>query len=196
MEFIEEVLTKSEKEHKVLLLATILAIICFYLAIPLTVFVFIKSKILPFIFMLAGILIPVVGFLLGMKIGNKIFSLKRIDFTKSKLYKKLEKEGIVEQFITDINKEYNKKTTIKYCDEFSNVGLLVTETWFVFIDAKEPKYVKTKEVVKITDEIYNSKIFMYVELKNNKSLRINKLSCNDIKKEIMAKYPNIKTYTD
>lgn len=196
MEFIEEVLTKSEKEHKVLLLATILAIICFYLAIPLTVFVFIKSKILPFIFMLAGILIPVVGFLLGMKIGNKIFSLKRIDFTKSKLYKKLEKEGIVEQFITDINKEYNKKTTIKYCDEFSNVGLLVTETWFVFIDAKEPKYVKTKEVVKITDEIYNSKIFMYVELKNNKSLRINKLSCNDIKKEIMVKYPNIKTDID
>ena len=196
MEFIEEVLTKSEKEHKVLLLATILAIICFYLAIPIAVFVFIKSKILPFIFMLAGILIPVVGFLLGMKIGNKIFSLKRIDFTKSKLYKKLEKEGIVEQFITDINKEYNKKTTIKYCDKFSNVGLLVTETWFVFIDAKEPKYVKTKEVVKIADEIYNSKIFMYVELKNNKSLRINKLSCNDIKKEIMAKYPNIKTDTD
>lgn len=196
MEFIEEVLTKSEKEHKVLLLATILAIICFYLAIPLAVFVFIKSKILPFIFMLAGILIPVAGFLLGMKIGNKIFSLKRIDFTKSKLYKKLEKEGIVEQFITDINKEYNKKTTIKYCDKFSNVGLLVTETWFVFIDAKEPKYVKTKEVVKITDEIYNSKIFMYVELKNNKSLRINKLSCNDIKKEIMAKYPNIKTEID
>lgn len=196
MEFIEEVLTKSEKEHKVLLLATILAIICFYLAIPLTVFVFIKSKILPFIFMLVGILIPVVGFLLGMKIGNKIFSLKRIDFTKSKLYKKLEKEGIIEQFITDINKEYNKKTTIKYCDKFSNVGLLVTETWFVFIDAKEPKYVKTKEVVKITDEIYNSKIFMYVELKNNKSLRINKLSCNDIKKEIMAKYPNIKTDID
>lgn len=196
MEFIEEVLTKSEKEHKVLLLATILAIICFYLVIPLAVFVFIKSKILPFIFMLAGILIPVVGFLLGMKIGNKIFSLKRIDFTKSKLYKKLEKEGIVEQFITDINKEYNKKTTIKYCDEFSNVGLLVTETWFVFIDAKEPKYVKTKEVVKITDEIYNSKIFMYVELKNNKSLRINQLSCNDIKKEIMAKYPNIKTDID
>lgn len=196
MDFIEEVLTKSEKEHKVLLLATILAIICFYLVIPLAVFVFIKSKILPFIFMLAGILIPIVGFLLGMKIGNKIFSLKRIDFTKSKLYKKLEKEGIVEQFITDINKEYNKKTTIKYCDEFSNVGLLVTETWFVFIDAKEPKYVKTKEVVKITDAIYNSKIFMYVELKNNKSLRINKLSCNDIKKEIMAKYPNIKTDTD
>ena len=196
MEFIEEVLTKSEKEHKVLLLATILAIICFYLAIPLTVFVFIKSKILPFIFMLAGILIPVVGFLLGMKIGNKIFSLKRIDFTKSKLYKKLEKEGIVEQFITDINKEYNKKTTIKYCDKFSNVGLLVTETWFVFIDAKEPKYVKTKEVVKITDEIYNSKIFMYVELKNNKTLRINQLSCNDIKKEIMVKYPNIKTDID
>ena len=196
MDFIEEVLTKSEKEHKVLLLATILAIICFYLAIPIAVFVFIKSKILPFIFMLAGILIPVVGFLLGMKIGNKIFSLKRIDFTKSKLYKKLEKEGIVEQFITDINKEYNKKTTIKYCDKFSNVGLLVTETWFVFIDAKEPKYVKTKEVVKITDAIYNSKIFMYVELKNNKSLRINKLSCNDIKKEIMAKYPNIKTDID
>lgn len=196
MEFIEEVLTKSKKEHKVLLLATILAIICFYLAIPLAVFVFIKSKILPFIFMLAGILIPVAGFLLGMKIGNKIFSLKRIDFTKSKLYKKLEKEGIVEQFIIDINKEYNKKTTIKYCDEFSNVGLLVTETWFVFIDAKEPKYVKTNEIVKIADEIYNSKIFMYVELKNNKSLRINQLSCNDIKKEIMAKYPNIKTDID
>ena len=196
MEFIEEVLTKSEKEHKVLLLATILAIICFYLAIPIAVFVFIKSKILPFIFMLAGILIPVVGFLLGMKIGNKIFSLKRIDFTKSKLYKKLEKEGIVEQFITDINKEYNKKTTIKYCDKFSNVGLLVTETWFVFIDAKEPKYVKTNEIIKISDKIYNSKIFMYVELKNNKSLRINQLSCNDIKKEIMAKYPNIKTDID
>ena len=196
MEFIEEVLTKSEKEHKVLLLATILAIICFYLAIPIAVFVFIKSKILPFIFMLAGILIPVASFLLGMKIGNKIFSLKRIDFTKSKLYKKLEKEGIVEQFITDINKEYNKKTTIKYCDKFSNVGLLVTETWFVFIDAKEPKYVKTNEIIKISDKIYNSKIFMYVELKNNKSLRINKLSCSDIKKEIMAKYPNIKTDID
>ena len=191
MEFIEEVLTKSEKEHKVLLLATILAIICFYLVIPLAVFVFIKSKILPFIFMLAGILIPIVGFLLGMKIGNKIFSLKRIDFTKSKLYKKLEKEGIVEQFIIDINKEYNKKTTIKYCDKFSNVGLLVTETWFVFIDAKEPKYVKTNEIVKIADEISSNRTFMMVELTSKKSLTIRQLDCKEIIDEITAKYPNI-----
>lgn len=191
MEFIEEVLTKSEKDHKVFLLATILAIICFYLVIPIAVFVFIKSKILPFIFMLVGILIPIVGFLLGVKIGNKIFNLKRIDFTKSKLYKKLEKEGIVEQFKTDINKEYNKKTTIKYCDEFSNVGLLVTETWFVFIDAKEPKYAKTEEVLKITDAISSNRTFMRVELTNNKLLTIRQLDCKEIADEIAAKYPNI-----
>ena len=191
MEFIEEVLSNNEKEHKTGLLATIMAIISFYLVIPIVMFGFIKVKFITLIFLVASILVPVIGFLLGMKIGNKIFVLKRIEFSKTKLYKKLEKDGIVEQFRNDINKEYNKKTTIKYFDKYSNVGLLVTETWFVFIDTKEPKYVKTNEIVKITDKIASNRTFMHVELANGGALTIRPLFSQEISEEISAKYPNI-----
>ena len=191
MEFIEEVLSNNEKEHKTGLLATIMAIISFYLVIPIVMFGFIKVKFITLIFLVASILVPVIGFLLGMKIGNKIFVLKRIEFSKTKLYKKLEKDGIVEQFRNDINKEYNKKTTIKYFDKYSNVGLLVTETWFVFIDAKEPKYVKTNEIVKITDKIVSNRTFMHVELANGRALTIRPLFSQEISEEISTKYPNI-----
>ena len=191
MEFIEEVLSNNEKEHKTGLLATIMAIISFYLVIPIVMFGFIKVKFITLIFLVASILVPVIGFLLGMKIGNKIFVLKRIEFSKTKLYKKLEKDGIVEQFRNDINKEYNQKTTIKYFDKYSNVGLLVTETWFVFIDTKEPKYVKTNEIVKITDKIASNRTFMHVELANGGALTIRPLFSKEISEEISAKYPNI-----
>ena len=46
-------------------------------------------------------------------------------------------------FIDTINKEINNENTIKYYDENGH-GLLITETWFVFIDSLYPKFVKIK----------------------------------------------------
>ena len=96
-----------------------------------------------------------------------------------------------QQFIDTINKEINNESTIKYYDENGH-GLLITETWFVFIDSLYPKFVRTSEILKISDEISNkSKQFMCLELKNNKYIRIDHLSCDEIEREIKIKYPNI-----
>ncbi len=192
MEYIEEILAKCKKNNKSDVIAVILAGIFFFSTIPVIIIFFNGSKLLGLILFLGAFLMPTIGYILGMKLGNILFKPKKVKFNKTKLYKKLEKKGCLYEFINTINKEIDEENTIKYYDEIVGVGLLITETWFVFIDTMYPKFVKTSEIVKISDEIdHKSKSFMYLELKNSKFIRIDHLMCNDIENEIKTKYPDI-----
>ena len=192
MEYIEEVLSNCKKDDKSTVLGTILAGVFFY-GTGLSVIIFFNgTKFVVFMFFLGTFLMPPIGFLLGMRLGEILFNLKKVKFNKTKLYKKLEKKGYLNEFIDTINKEINNESTIKYYDE-SGHGLLITETWFVFITSSYPKFVKTSEIVKISDELdaNNYKSFMCLELRNNKYIRIDHFSVDEIEKEIKIKYPNI-----
>ena len=196
MEYIEEVLAKCKKNDKSNVVGTILAVIFLFSIFPVVIIFFNGSKLLGLILFLGVFLMPTIGYILGTKLGNILLNLKKVKFNKTKLYKKLEKKGCLNEFIDTINKEINNENTIKYYDENGH-GLLITETWFVFIDSLYPKFVKTSEIVKISDELdaNNYKRFMCLELKNNKYIRIDHLSCDEIEKEIKIKYPNIEIGT-
>lgn len=195
MEYIEEVLAKCKKDDKSTVVGTILAGVFFFGTFPIVIIFFNGSKLLGLMLFLGAFLMPTIGFLLGTRLGKILFNLKKVKFNKTNLYKKLAKKGYLNEFIDKINKEINNESTIKYYDENGH-GLLITETWFVFIDSLYPKFVKTSEIVKISDEISNnSKQFMCLELKNNKYIRIDHLSCDEIEREIKIKYPNIEIGT-
>lgn len=160
---------------------------------PIIIVFFKNSKFLWLMLLIGIFLIPGIGFLLGMKLGTKIFNLKEVEFNKTRLYKKLEKSGYLNEFIDTINKEINDTNTIKYYDEFCGSGVLITKTWFVFIDILNPKFVRTNDIIKISNEISDkSKQFMCLKLKNNKYIRMNHFSVDEIGKEIINKYPSIK----
>lgn len=197
MKYIEEVLTKSKKNDKADIVSGILATIFFFSTFLLAFTFFNGSKLLMPILVLGVFLTPAIGYILGMKIGKLLFKPKKVEFKKTKLYKKLEKAGCLSEFIDTINKEIDKENTIKYYGDISGVGLIVTKTWFVFIDTKYPKFVKTSEIVKISDEfdINHSRFYMCLKLKNNKNIYISHLSCEDIEKEIKIKYPEIEIGT-
>ena len=94
-----------------------------------------------------------------------------------------------------INNEIDDTNTIKHYFEVYGCGLLITETWFVFIDNKYPKFVKTNEIVKISEEIYVSsskhKRYVCLELKNDKYIKLFLRECSEVADEIKTKYPNI-----
>ena len=192
MEYIEEVLAKCKKDDKSNVVGTILAGVFFFVTFLIVIIFFNGSKLLGLMLFLVAFLMSTIGFLLGTILGKIFFNIKKVKFNKTKMYKKLEKRGYLNEFIDTINKEINNESTIKYYDE-SGHGLLITETWFVFIDSLYPKFIKTSEIVKISDEldVNRSRFFMCLELKNNKYIRIDHLSCNEIEKEIKIKYPNI-----
>ena len=196
MEYIEEVLAKCKKDDKSNVVGTILAGVFFFVTFLIVIIFFNGSKLLGLMLFLGAFLMSTIGFLLGTRLGKILFNLKKVKFNKTKLYKKLEKRGYLNEFIDTINKEINNVSTIKYYDENGH-GLLITETWFVFIDSLYPKFIKTSEIVKISDEldVNRSRFFMCLELKNNKYIRIDHLSCNEIEKEIKIKYPNIEIGT-
>jgi hypothetical protein len=123
-----------------------------------------------------------------------LFKVKKMDFCKSKLYKKLKKAGCLYEFIDTINYEINKEDTIKYFDETMGYGIIVTKTWFVYVDNIYPKFVKSSEIIEISDEISTSSShrFLSLRLKDNSYINIEYASCEDIKEELIHKYPEIK----
>lgn len=192
MEYIEEVLAKCKKDNKSDIVSSLLALVFFFSMCFVITILFNGSKLLGLMLFIGSITFPATGYILGKKLTKKILKSKKVKFNRTKLYSKLEKKGLLSEFIDKINKEIDKENTIKYYDEISGDGLLITETWFVFIDFKYPKFIKTSEIVKISDEMDNKgRSFMCLELKNNKYRRIDCLMCDNIEKEIKAKYPNI-----
>lgn len=193
MEYIEEVLTKSKRNNKADIVGSLVAGILFFIMFPSIIVFFKNSKFLGLMLIIGVFLIPGIGFLFGMKLGTKIFNLKKVKFNKTKLYKKLEKAGYLNEFIDTINKEINDINTIKYYDEFCGSGVLITKTWFVFINILYPEFVRTNDIIEMSDEISDkSKKFMSLKLKNDEYIRIDHFSVDEIGKEIKKKYPSIK----
>ena len=95
MEYIEEVLTKCKKDDKSTVVGTILAGVFFFGTFPIVIIFFNGSKLLGLMLFLGALLMPTIGFLLGTRLGKILFNLKKVKFNKTKLYKKLEKKGIV-----------------------------------------------------------------------------------------------------
>lgn len=196
MEYIDDVLAKCKKDEKSIVVGAILAGICFFAMFPIVIIFFNGKKMFGLMLFLGIFLMPAVGFILGWRLGKILFSIKKVKFNKTKLYKKLEKKGYLNEFIATINKEINDESTIKYYDECGQ-GLLITKTWFVFINLSYPEFVKTSEIIKISDEldVNKSRFFMCLELENNKYIKIKYLSCDEIEEEVKIKYPNIEIGT-
>ncbi len=194
MDFIEEVLCVSSRSNKRDLFSSVLALIFFFSFNIFSIIFFSSSEYFIFIFFLGIVISPIIGFILGFKLFRIFFrENKTVKFKNSKLYKKLKKSGDLLLFVNDINKEINLPNTIKYSSNFMGVGLLVTNSWFVYIDALYPFTVKTDDILKISEEISmrDSTSFLCLELKNKKYLRLEKLCYDDIETEIKEKYPNI-----
>lgn len=184
----------SSRSNKSDLFSSVLALIFFFSFNIFSIIFFNSSKYFIFIFFLGIVTSPIIGYILGFKLFRIIFKRnKNVNFQNSKLYIKLKKSGDLLLFVNDINKEINLPNTIKYSSDFMGVGLLVTSSWFVYIDALYPLVVKTKDILKISEEIStrDSTSFLLLELKNNKCLRLKKLCYDDIETEIKKKYPNI-----
>lgn len=193
MDFIEEVLVMSKISGKCDVFSTFLAAL-FFFGVGILLFIFFNSSsIMIPMFIIGCIFAPIIGYTLGMKISRIIFKkIQRVDFEKSKLYKILKKQGDLSSFTSTINDEINSENAIKYSDKFFGVGLIVTKTWFVYIEKTYPIVIKTNDIVKISEEVANSaKTFLAIELKDKTFLRIDEIDYSDIELEIRNKYPNI-----
>ena len=193
MEYIEEILGKCKRDDKIAFIASIMAIIFFFSIEPIIIIYFSDLEYILLILFLGIIVMPIIGYMFGMKLGNMLTKDTRVSFNKTKLYKKIQKKGCLDEFINAINKEFNKKSAIKYFNDISGVGIFITETWFVFMSARNPKFVKTSQIVKISEEfsLEKSRYFLCLSLKDNTYISINGVRLVDIEKEIKAKYPNI-----
>lgn len=194
MDFIEEVLTVSSQDSKRMTFSTIFAIISFYMLgfafMLISISGYSFSELWLFIIPISTIL----AFLIGMKISKKLFKKSvKIKFENSKLYKKLKKNGDLDNFLATIDYEIRLENAIKYSSDITSNGLLMTESWFAFIDIKYPQVVKTNEIVKISEEFSTSKgkHFICLELRNNTYVTIERLAYDEIEEEIKNKYPYI-----
>lgn len=187
MDFIQEVLSLSSKEKKVDWFSSFMI----YLFIGIFIW-FVINYISPTWFIIVLFLgvgiVATLGCIIGMELGRVLFKGDPVDFETSKLYKLLKKKGYLQEFMNTINDEIESENTIKYISEISGCGLLVTETWFVFIDKRYPQVAKTTEVVKISEEIEN--VLVLLKDKNCLVLR-NSFGYEEIEEQFKYKYPDI-----
>lgn len=188
MDFIEDVLNMSFNSKRKDSFSSFMALIFFFAFGILSFILFNSSKHYILIFCIGLFIAPLIGFLLGCKISSIIFKkYRKIKFQNSKLYKKIKESGELLLFVGTIDEEMKLESAIKYSCDFMGVGLIVTKTWFVYIDISQPFVVKTEDILKISEETSA----LCLELKNNKCLRMNGMSYDDIESEIKVKYPNI-----
>ena len=86
MEYIEEVLAKCKKDDKSTVVGTILAGVFFFGMFPIVIIFFNGSKLLGVMLFLGAFLMPIIGFLFGIRLGKTLFNLKKVKFNKTKLY--------------------------------------------------------------------------------------------------------------
>ena len=77
MEYIEEVLAKCKKDDKAIVIGVILAVVFFFGTIPIIIF-FNGTKLVGLMFFLGVFFLPIIGFVLGMKLGKMLFKLKKV----------------------------------------------------------------------------------------------------------------------
>ena len=94
----------------------------------------------------------------------------------------------------EISLELKDSKTIKIDDEVHNFILLITKTWFVFIDKDIFEIRRTDDIDVITDSLNTtySRISTVIKFKDNTSLNRRWLEFEDIEEKIKENYPNIK----
>lgn len=94
----------------------------------------------------------------------------------------------------EISVELKDSTTIKIDDKVHNFILLITKTWFVFIDKDVFEIRRTDDIDVITDSlnITHSYISTVIKFKDNTYLNRRWLHLEDIEEKIKENYPNIK----
>lgn len=181
MEFIKKVLGESYKK-KIKFINTFIFVCLFILATYILEILSIKD-------LLAFIIVCLVCIIYA--ILYQCISRKEIAFNKTKMYDELKKYDYLNEFINTIDLEINSDKTIKYYDDIYRVGLIITETWFVFISSNNPKIRKTNEIYEITESLTNSSKYIWsVKFKDNSYFNAY-INYDEIKNEIKEKYPNI-----
>ena len=94
----------------------------------------------------------------------------------------------------EISVELKDSTTIKIDDKVHNFILLITKTWFVFIDKDVFEIRRTDDIDVITDSLNttHSYISTVIKFKDNTYLNRRWLELEDIEEKIKENYPNIK----
>lgn len=185
MKFIEKILKKSyNKKYKI----NIILIFTFLSMILCSILSYFKVEGLPVLIacLLIFLLYLICQFYYRKRYNNEF------DFNRTKMYKELVKKGYLAEFINTIDSEINSEKTIKYYNDIYETGLLITETWFVFISSMNPKIRKTSEIYKITESIDNfSKILCSIQFKDNSYFNTKYIEFDEIKRKIKEKYPSI-----
>lgn len=95
---------------------------------------------------------------------------------------------------SEISLELKNSKTIKIDDKDLNFILLITKTWFVFIDKDVFEVRKTDDIDIITDSLdtTHSRIDTVIKFKDNTYLNRRWPHLEDIEEKIKENYPNIK----
>ena len=137
--------------------------------------------------------LPAFLLVLMMVISYIIFKDKRI-IPVRKRRKYSENMKYFYSISNEISVELKDSTTIKIDDKVHNFILLITKTWFVFIDKDVFEIRRTDDIDVITDSLNttHSYISTVIKFKDNTYLNRRWLELEDIKEKIKENYPNIK----
>ncbi len=137
--------------------------------------------------------IPAFILVLMMVISYIIFKDKRI-IPVRKRRKYSENMKCFYSVSNEISLELKDSKTIKIDDKDLNFILLITKTWFVFIDKDVFEVRKTDDIDIITDSLdaTHSRIYTVIKFKDNTYLNRRWPHLEDIEEKIKENYPNIK----
>lgn len=137
--------------------------------------------------------LPAFLLVLMMVISYIIFKDKRI-IPVRKRRKYSENMKYFYSISNEISVELKDSTTIKIDDKVHNFILLITKTWFVFIDKDVFEIRRTDDIDVITDSLNttHSYISTVIKFKDNTYLNRKWLELEDIEEKIKENYPNIK----
>ena len=137
--------------------------------------------------------LPAFLLVLMMVISYIIFKDKRI-IPVRKRRKYSENMKYFYSISNEISVELKDSTTIKIDDKVHNFILLITKTWFVFIDKDVFEIRRTDDIDVITDSLNttHSYISTVIKFKDNTYLNRIWLELEDIEEKIKENYPNIK----
>ena len=137
--------------------------------------------------------LPAFLLVLIMVISYIIFKDKRI-IPVRKRRKYSENMKYFYSISNEISVELKDSTTIKIDDKVHNFILLITKTWFVFIDKDVFEIRRTDDIDVITDSLNttHSYISTVIKFKDNTYLNRRWLELEDIEEKIKENYPNIK----
>ena len=137
--------------------------------------------------------LPAFLLVLMMVISYIIFKDKRI-IPVRKRRKYSENMKYFYSVSNEISVELKDSTTIKIDDKVHNFILLITKTWFVFIDKDVFEIRRTDDIDVITDSLNttHSYISTVIKFKDNTYLNRKWLELEDIEEKIKENYPNIK----